>query len=160
MSLHPLNVIFFAFTGSSSNPNIHHYTMLGQRAACFATKTYSGQEGWVTQALKTLNHLNWSTLEHRRKVNRLTLMYKTLHHQAAINIPPYVKHKTVMKTRNSDPMKFIPVQTSCDEYKYSFWPRTINDWNSLLPNIINMISISNFKAAVNNCALLLSIIMR
>ena len=21
----------------------------------------------------------------------------------------------------------IPVQTSCDEYKYSFWPRTIND---------------------------------
>ena len=83
MSLHPLNVIFFAFTGSSSNPNIHHYTMLGQRAACFATKTYSGQEGWVTQALKTLNHLNWSTLEHRRKVNRLTLMYKTLHHQAA-----------------------------------------------------------------------------
>ena len=45
-------------------------------------------------------------------------MYKTLHGQAAINIPPYVKHKTVMKTRNSDrdPMKFIPVQTSCGEY--------------------------------------------
>ena len=42
--------------------------------------------------------------------------------QAAINIPPYVKHKTVMKTTNSDPMKFISVQTSCDEYKYSFWP--------------------------------------
>ena len=77
-------------------------------------------------------------------------MYKALHGQAAINIPPYVKHKTVMKTRNSDPMKFISVQTSCDEYKYSFWPRTINDWNSLPPNIINMTSISNFKAAVNN----------
>ena len=114
--------------------------------ARFATKTYSRQEGCVTQAL---NHLNWPLLEHRRKVNRLTLMYKTPHGQAAINIPPYVKHKTVMKTRNSDPMKFIPIQTSCDEYKYSFWPRTINDWNSLPPNIINMTSISNFKAAVN-----------
>ena len=77
-------------------------------------------------------------------------MYKTLHGQAVINIPPYVKQKTVMKTRNSDSRKFIPVQTSCDEYKYSFWPRTINDWNSLPPNIINMTSISNFKAAVNN----------
>ena len=54
-----------------------------------------------------------------------------------------------MKTRNFDPMKFIPVQTSCDKYKYSFWPRIINDWNSLLPNIINMTSISNFKVAVN-----------
>ena len=47
-------------------------------------------------------------------------------------------------------MKFIPVQTSCDEYKYSFWPRKFNDWNSLPPNIINMTSISNFKVAVNN----------
>ena len=55
-----------------------------------------------------------------------------------------------MKTRNSEPMKFIPIQTSCDEYKYSFWPRTINDWNSLLPNTIIMTSISNFKAAANN----------
>ena len=84
------------------------------------------------------------------RVLLLTLIYKTLHGQAAINTPPYVKHTTVMKTRKSDPMKFIPVQTSCDEYKYSFWPRTINDWNSLPPNIINMTSISNFKAAVNN----------
>ena len=77
-------------------------------------------------------------------------MYKTLHGQAAINIPPYVKHKIVMKTRNSDPVTFIPIQTSCDEYKYSFWPRTINDWNSLPPNIINITSTSNFKAAVND----------
>ena len=95
-----------------------------RRAVHFAKKTYSRQEGCVTQAS---NYLNWPTLEHKRKVNILTLTYKTLHGQAAINIPPYVKHKIVTKTRNSDTMKFIPVQTSCDEYKYSFWPRTIND---------------------------------
>ena len=52
-----------------------------------------------------------------------------------------------MKTGNSDPMKFIPVQTSCDEYKYSFWPKTINDWNSLPSNIINMTSRSNCISA-------------
>ena len=62
-----------------------------RRAAPFASKTYSKQEGCVTQAL---NHLNWPTFEHTRKVNRLTLMYKTLHGHAAINMPPYVKHKT------------------------------------------------------------------
>ena len=93
---------------------------------------------------------NLPTLEHRREVNRLTFLYKTLHGQAAINIPPYMKHITVMKTRNSDPMKFFPIQTSCDEYKCSFWPRTINDWSNLSSNIINVTSISNFKAAVNN----------
>ena len=63
---------------------------------------------------------------------------------------PYVTHKTVMKTRNFDPMKFIPIQTSCDEYKYSFGPRTINDWNSLPPDVIFMTSPSNLKVAVNN----------
>ena len=110
-------------------------------------KHYSRQEGCVSQAL---NFLNWPTLEHRRKVNRLTLMYKTLHGQAAISIPPHVKHQTVTKTQNSDSMKFTPVETSCDEYKYSFWPRTINDFNSLPPNIINLTVTSNFKVAVNN----------
>ena len=44
----------------------------GQRhVALFDTKTNSRQAGCVAQ---TLNHLNWSTSEHRRKVNRLTLM--------------------------------------------------------------------------------------
>ena len=105
-------------------------------AARFATTTYSRQKWCVTQVL---SHLNWPTLEHIMKVNRLTLMYKLLHGQAAINIPLYMKRKTMMTTRNSDPMKFIPVQTSCDEKKYSFWP-----------NIINMTLISTFKAAVNN----------
>ena len=47
-------------------------------------------------------------------------------------------------------MKFIPVQTSSDEYKYSFWPRKINDWNSLPPNIINMTSMSNFETTGND----------
>ena len=73
--------------------------------------------------------------------------------QAAINIPASVKHKTITKTGDSDPMKYTGVQTSCDEYKYSFWPRTINDWNSLLPNMINLTSISYFKVAVNNILL-------
>ena len=118
-----------------------------RRASRFAAKTYSRQEGCVAQAL---NYLNWPTLEHRRKVNRLMLMYKTLHGLAAINIPPYVKHEIVTKLRISDAMKFIRVQTACDEYKYSFWSRTINDWNRSPPNIINLTSTSNFKVAVNN----------
>ena len=61
----------------------------------------------------------------------------------------YKALQTFTKTTNSDPMKFILVQT-CDKYKYSFWPRTINDWNSLQPNIVNMTSLSNFKVSVND----------
>ena len=95
-----------------------------RRAARFVTRTYTREEGCVTNALKLLN---WPTLEKRRQVARLTLMYKCVTNQAAIDIPCYVHHQSSLKTRASHPLKFIPLQPSCDTYKYSFWPRTIID---------------------------------
>ena len=29
------------------------------------------------------------------------------------------------------PLKFTPLQTTCDTYKFRFWPGNIKDWNSL-----------------------------
>ena len=34
-------------------------------------------------------------------------------------------------------------------YKYSFFPRTILDWNNLQPNILDIASIESFKAAIS-----------
>ena len=61
-------------------------------------------------------------------------MYKCVTNQAAIDIPCCVHHQSSLKARASHPLKFIPLQPSCDTYKYSFWPRTIIDWNSLPSN--------------------------
>ena len=107
-----------------------------RRAARFVTRTYTREEGCVTNALKLLN---WPTLEKRRQVARLTLMYKCVTNQAAIDIPCYVHHQSSLKTRASHPLKFIPLQPSCDTYKYSFWPRTIIDWNSLPSDYLTII---------------------
>ena len=75
--------------------------------------------------------------------------YRQMVHE--VQLLAYVPNSLDQVFDQVHPMKFIPVQTSCDEYKYSlFWPRTINDWNSLPPNTINMTLISNFKAGVNN----------
>ncbi|CAH3124074.1 unnamed protein product, partial [Pocillopora meandrina] len=89
------------------------------RAVHFVTRTYTREEGCVTNALR---QINWPTLEKRRQV--ATLMYKCVTNQTAINIPSYIISST----------EFIPLQPSCDTYKYSFWPRTITDWNSLPPD--------------------------
>ena len=58
----------------------------------------------------------------------------------------HVHHQSSLKTSSSLPLKFIPLQPSCDTYKYSFWPRTIIDWNSLPPDYLTLDSISKFKA--------------
>ena len=113
-----------------------------RRAARFAARTYGSEQGSVTRAL---NHLQWPSLQHRRKVARLTLLHKALHSEAAVNIPLYIEHKPTMKTRRSHSLKFIPLHTRCDEYKYSFWPRTIQDWNNLLPEILDIIDTCTFS---------------
>ena len=118
-----------------------------RRAARFVARTYTREEGCVTNTLKLLN---WPTLEKRRQVARLTLMYKCVTNQAAIDIPCYVHHQSSLKTRASHPLKFIPLQPSCDTYKYSFWPRTIIDWNSLPSDYLTMDSTAKFKATISD----------
>ena len=87
----------------------------------------------------------WQSLQYRRKVARLTLLHKTLQNEAAVNILLYIEHKPTLKTRRSHPLKFLPLHTNCDAYKYSFWPSTIQDWNNLEPVILDIIDTKTFK---------------
>ena len=118
-----------------------------RRAERFVTRTCTKEEGCVTKALK---QLNWPTLEKWRQVAGLTLMYKFVTNQAAIDIPCYVQHQSSLKTRAPHPLKFIPLQPSCDTYKYSFWPRTIIDWNSLPSDYLTMDSTAKVKATISD----------
>ena len=68
--------------------------MVQRRAARFVTRTQGTDEGCVTRAL---NHLQWPTLESRRKVARLSLLHKTLHGKASAAMPSYVTHKTDLR---------------------------------------------------------------
>ena len=54
-----------------------------RRAARFVTNTYSREEGCVSQAL---NSLQWPTLQHRRRIARLCMLYKTLNNEAEITV--------------------------------------------------------------------------
>ena len=116
------------------------------RAARFVTRTYTREEGCVTNALK---QLNWSTLEKERQAAKLTLMYKCVTNQTATDIPGYVHHQSFLNTRSSHPLKFIPLQPSSDTYKYSFWPRTIIDWNGLPPDYLTLDPTAKFKATIS-----------
>ena len=101
------------------------------RAARFVTRTYTREEGCVTNALKLLN---WPTLEKRRQVA----------------IPCYVHHQSSLKTKASHPLKFTPLQPSCVTYKYSFWPRTVIDWNSLPSDYLTIDSSAKIKATISD----------
>ena len=50
--------------------------------------------------------------------------------------------------------KFVQISTVRDSYKYSFYPRTIVEWNSIPPEIRKAKSVNSFKVG---CAKVVSV---
>ena len=127
--------------------DINKIEMVQRRAARFVANNYSRAEGSVTSIL---NDMNWSSLEERRNNTRLTIMYKIHNNDITIPIPQYIRRQNVTSTRQYHPKKFIPVTTSKNVYKHSFFPSTISDWNRLPPSVIDKITTESFKAGLCN----------
>ena len=77
-------------------------------------------------------------------------MYKIQNGTTAIPIPDYIQRQTTSSTRQYHPAKFRVMKANNNVYKYSFFPRTILDWNELSPNVLNATSAESFKAAISN----------
>ena len=109
--------------------NVQQLEKVQRRAARLATGNYTDYTpGAVTGLLKDLG---WDTLERRRTRNRLSMFYKIQHGQAEVtteNIIPGAK-----RTRGRHRIREIP--SSKDYHRYSFFPRTIRQWNKLPPDV-------------------------
>jgi len=71
-------------------------------------------------------------LSERRKSHRLQLFHKSVYNDIALPIPSYYQ-LSISETRNYSTNSFIQPSVHHDYYKYSFFPRTIRNWNCLLP---------------------------
>ena len=127
--------------------DIQKIEMVQRRAARFVVSNYNRTEGTVTSIL---NDLNWPTLQERRKNIRLATMYKIQSEDIAIHIPDYIHRQTVTSTRQYHPLKFRSMGVSSNVYKYSFFPNTISEWNSLPSSVLESCSIQYFKTALCN----------
>jgi len=73
----------------------------------------------------------------------LTLLYKIINNLLPIPVPSYYHH-TQFPTRQHHRDHFILPQVTLNTYKYSFYPRTIEDWNNLPINVIEARDINEF----------------
>ena len=69
------------------------------------------------------------------ELSMLTLFYKIINNFLPISVPSYYHH-TQFPTRQHHRDHFILPQATLNTYKYSFYPRTIKDWNNLPINVI------------------------
>ena len=81
---------------------LHDIEGVERRAARFVKNCYEREPGTLTNPL---NDLNWHSLELRRKIARLTTMYKMVNNKIRVNIPEYIAHPTRV-TRSYHSSKF------------------------------------------------------
>ena len=100
--------------------------MVQLRAARWVTHRYHNTSS-VTDMLKDLG---WVTLEERRRQARLTMMHKILQHLVAISSHP-LRYAIHSRSRLAHQASLCQLHTNNDGHKYSYFPRTIVDWNTL-----------------------------
>ena len=91
--------------------------------------------------------LGWRTLEERRQHQRLTMLYKISNELVAI--PPTQLSQPARQLRGHS-KKFQTHRTTCDTVKYSFYARTIQEWNSLSEDTVTAPSVDSFKVKLSN----------
>ena len=114
-----------------------------KKAARFTTNTYDKTTS-ITQLIKDLN---WDTLQNRRTANRLTILHKAK--QGCLALPlENLLHPSLRQSRHSHPESYQIITSTKNCHKYSYFPRTVIDWNNLPYPIIQIQDSETFKTAV------------
>ena len=76
------------------------------------------------------HQLKRKNLQQRRKIARLSLLYKAFYDHIALQVSPYytLSHSN---TRANHQFSFVHPSASTNVYKYSCYPKTIKHWNNL-----------------------------
>ena len=97
-----------------------------------------------------LTELKWSSLELRRKYLGLLQLYKKIHGYSDINCTTYVDLTGPTRTRSNHDFKIRPKAARTNYFKFSFFNRYVNDWNSLPNSVMSPSGLSSFKTLLLN----------
>lgn len=100
--------------------------MVQRRAARFVRNRYQRTESVSTM----LKDLGWPLLSERRKDARLILFYKIINNLAQVP-HEHILAKAYEGTRRKNNHKYRHIGVNTSQYRQSFFPKTIGDWNQL-----------------------------
>jgi hypothetical protein len=114
------------------------------RAARFCLGNYQ-QTSSVSDMIK---QLGWPQLATRRKSARLVEFYKIVNRLSPV--PGDLLRKSVSKTRSAQAgYTYTNIYARTNSFKFSFFPRTVSEWNMLPVNIAASNSMPQFYTSLN-----------
>ena len=117
---------------------IEQLEMVQHRAARYIMNDYAHTSS-VTEMLK---NLGLPTLQTRRKISSLVMLFKIQSGQVRITLPPNITPS--IRNRLSIPYSRI------NAHLYSFFPRTARLWNNLPPDLTNCPDLETFRAGLTS----------
>ena len=102
-------------------------------------KAYRQQDVSPTNLLR---ELGWQPLEKRREQQRLTMMYKISNGLVAVPPSQLVKPTRTLRGHSK---KYTEIRTTCDTARFSFYVKTIRQWNNLSEEIVSAPTLDIFK---------------
>ena len=92
-----------------------------------------------------LEALKWPPLKERRQHARLVLLFKLTSNLLSIPSIYLPSPSPLTITRAQHKLKYLHTQSTSNTYRYSFFPRTIPEWNNLqIPDLHNL-TLNQFK---------------
>ena len=121
--------------------DIQKIEMIQRRAARFVQNRYHN----TSSVTEMLEQLEWPTLEERRKIASLSIMYKMMNDKLNIDVTEKLKQQE-RPSRNSNSMALQLPSCRTSVRKESFYPRNIKEWNALPTTTVLAPSLDSFKA--------------
>ena len=125
--------------------DVNRLDKVQRRAARFACNDYKDRTpGCVTSMV---NRLGWEQLQDRRRLQRLTMLFKIT--QSLVDIPEASHIVKTNDRRTRGTQRLFQPFAKIMVYKQSFFPRTIQDWNKLPSSTTDISDIEAFKTALH-----------
>jgi hypothetical protein len=124
--------------------NINKVESIQCRAPRFVTNNYDPRASVTT----LLHDLNWPTIQHRRQLAKLIMMYRITYHLIEIpSITYLIPSRSGTRGHN---IRYIQPSTRVLANQYSLFPSTIRLWNNLPQTIVSSGSIDIFRHSLTN----------
>ena len=95
-----------------------------------------------------LERLGWQSLRLRRQAARLTMLYKIINN--LVNVEKDNLIELPQRERRGNSQQFCRLASHKQDYRqFSFFPRTIREWNELPEDIVCASSVESFKNRVS-----------
>lgn len=105
---------------------------------------------WKVSPSNLLQKAELEKLETRRYHDRLKLFYSLYHNMLRIDQSAFIAPAISRFTRSLHPKKVSELKCRTNAFMYSFFPRTIVDWNALSPDVVERPNIDLFLQAIRN----------